>query len=98
MNLVPYRNSATIPPFFFRKLKNRVAAQTARDKKKAKMDELEIVVEQLRAEVNKQFIIRCMYKHSKLPYSLNRIFASQLKINILWLKMLDWLACKLEMV
>lgn len=62
------------------------------------MDELEIVVEQLRAEVNKQLIIHLMYKHSKLAYFLNRISVSQPKINNYWLKMLDWLVCKLEMV
>merc|ERR1719186_2094373 len=33
-----------------RKLKNRVAAQTARDKKKAQTDEMETVIDQLRAD------------------------------------------------
>ena len=35
-----------------RKLKNREAAQTARDKKKARMDELEELVRELQSEVN----------------------------------------------
>lgn len=38
--------------FFSRKLKNRVAAQTARDRKKAKMGELEQQVLELELEVN----------------------------------------------
>jgi len=37
-------------------LKNRVAAQSARDKKKARMDELEIIVNNLKREVGEHFL------------------------------------------
>ena len=40
----------------FRKLKNRVAAQTARDRKKQRMDYLEEALAQLEAE-NKQLLL-----------------------------------------
>jgi len=50
-------NSCFFPPLlvniFSRKLKNRVAAQTARDRKKAKMGDLEQQVIELELEVKK---------------------------------------------
>ena len=38
--------------FLSRKLKNRVAAQSSRDRKKARMDDLEIEVRKLREKVD----------------------------------------------
>lgn len=52
----------SLPPpttYFSRKLKNRVAAQTARDRKKAKMGELEQQVLELELEVMKCSSYQC---------------------------------------
>lgn len=57
--------------YFYRKLKNRVAAQTARDKKKAKMDELEEIVKNLREEVR---FIWCFNKNEQHHLMGNYLF------------------------
>jgi regulator of replication initiation timing len=44
--------------FFFRKLKNRVAAQTSRDRKKAKMDQMEKALQELFAK-NEDLLEQC---------------------------------------
>lgn len=51
-NVLHFFKKKPLPYIFPRKLKNRVAAQTARDRKKAKMGELEQQVLELELEVN----------------------------------------------
>jgi len=63
-----------------RKMKNRVAAQTARDRKKSYMDDLEHKIGKMSSELRtaKAFIVRLQQENAKL-FRKNQDFKSQLK-------------------
>jgi hypothetical protein len=57
---------------YFRKLKNRVAAQTSRDRKKARLDDLEAEVKALREKV---YVIHvCFYRLGSSVAPLHRLY------------------------
>ena len=67
-------------PYCFRKLKNRAAAQSARDRKKERMDQLESIVGQLEVEV---LIIIILCDNRPYPTSIIRDPMSVLLKNFL---------------
>ena len=56
-----------ISKVYFRKLKNRVAAQSARDKKKARMDDLESIVKTLEKKVSLNFFTTLFQPSPQTP-------------------------------
>lgn len=62
--------------FIYRKLKNRVAAQTSRDRKKAKMDQMEAALEEL-FHRNEKLTIEC----ENLRISNNRLEEENVELN-----------------
>lgn len=71
-------------PLFLRKLKNRVAAQSARDRKKAHMDQLEITLMRVEKEVSLKLIQNVIYFFVWLPKCITNNFQVLLfLINVL---------------
>lgn len=87
------------PPFVFlsrisnidRKLKNRVAAQTSRDRKKAKMDEMDYVIKQLTDENNQlqDHYDRLSKENEQLRKRNNELEQDNEELRENWEKLLD---------